>query len=207
MGNRAVIALKKSYVGGKLNENDLGVYLHWNGGRDSIEPFLDYCKIKEFRTPDKDNYGWARLCQIIANFFGGDGLSIGVDTLSRLDCDNWDNGVYLIEGWQIVGRLYFDGEEQDFYDHTEMLKDIDKSQPKDMQLGKEFFDAIPIQYHDLKIGDKVIYTDSYGNAGQGEVEQYQNEFAVRPVDMSDELPTFYVYLNRVKNLRKLANQN
>lgn len=32
MGNRAIITTKK---------RDLGVYLHWNGGRDSVGAFLD----------------------------------------------------------------------------------------------------------------------------------------------------------------------
>ena len=89
MGNRAVITTK---AGWQDKEHNLGVYLHWNGGRDSVEAFLKYCELKDFRSPDKDCYGWARLCQVIGNFFGG-GLSVGIDTVNRLDCDNWDNGV------------------------------------------------------------------------------------------------------------------
>ncbi len=61
MGNRAVIATK---------QKDVGIYVHWNGGRDSIEAFLLYCRIQCFRPPNEDIYGWARLCQVIANFFG-----------------------------------------------------------------------------------------------------------------------------------------
>lgn len=69
MGNRAVITASKDKD--IQNSNDIGVYLHWNGGRDSVEAFLTYCKLRKFRAPDKDNYGWARLCQVISNFFGG----------------------------------------------------------------------------------------------------------------------------------------
>ena len=133
MGNRAVItASKSSAVAGS---SDLGIYLHWNGGRDSVEAFLTYCKISGFRSPDVDNYGWARLVQVIANFFGGDGLSIGIDKCSKLDCDNWDNGVYIIRGWAIVDRQYFDGREQRSYDLEAMLLAIDERQPVGMQLG------------------------------------------------------------------------
>ena len=69
-------------------------------------------------------------------FFGGDGLSIGVGTCKHLDCDNYDNGVYLIKDWEIVGRDYFKGQEQKDYSLVGMLIAIDKSQPADMQLGE-----------------------------------------------------------------------
>lgn len=132
MGNRAVITTK-----GGDRKNKLGVYLHWNGGRDSVEGFLKYCDMRGFRYPEDDNYGWARLTQVIANFFGGD-LSIGIDICDRLDCDNWDNGVYLIEKWKIVGREDFnDGIEQKEYDLLSMVIDIDQHQPKGDQIGEE----------------------------------------------------------------------
>lgn len=112
MGNRAVITTSKSTD--IENSTDIGIYLHWNGGRDSVQAFLKYCELKGYRSPEKDNYGWARLCQVIGNFFGGE-LSIGIDSCCSLDCDNWDNGVYIIKDWKIVGRKYFDGIEQDNY--------------------------------------------------------------------------------------------
>ena len=39
MGNRAII---------KGENMTSAVYLHWNGGRDSVEAFLEYCKIRGF---------------------------------------------------------------------------------------------------------------------------------------------------------------
>lgn len=129
MGNRAVITTKEN-----LDNNGIGIYLHWNGGRDSVQAFLKYCELKGYREPDSDNYGWARLAQVIANYFGSDGLSIGIDKVNYLDCDNGDNGTYLIEGWNIVGRKYFDWKEQDVYPLEDMLKDIDSRQPEHSQL-------------------------------------------------------------------------
>ena len=129
MGNRAVITTKK---GDKKNK--LGIYLHWNGGRDSVEAFLKYAKMRGFRLPEEDSYGWARLCQVIANFIGGD-LSIGIDVAGELDQDNWDNGTYLIENWEIVGREYFHGVEQDSHDLKDMLYAIDEAQPEQDRLG------------------------------------------------------------------------
>ena len=35
MGNRAVITTA---------EKRIGLYLHWNGGRDTVEPLLKYCE-------------------------------------------------------------------------------------------------------------------------------------------------------------------
>lgn len=119
MGNRAVITTR---------DERIGVYLHWNGGRDSVEAFLTYCKIRKFRPPEQDDYGWARLIQIIANYFGGD-LSIGVNTLDRLDCDNGDNGTYIIENWEIVGRKYVTFAEQDARELKSFVKTINECQP------------------------------------------------------------------------------
>ena len=125
MGNRAVIATR---------EKKIGVYLHWNGGRDSVEGFLTYCKLKGYRCPEKDNYGWARLCQVIGNFFGGE-CSVGIDLYDRLDTDNGDNGVYIIENWEIVDREFFEGEEQDAYNLDEALETINKCMPVDEQIN------------------------------------------------------------------------
>lgn len=127
MGNRAVITTRSK---------DIGVYLHWNGGRDSVEAFLKYCKLKGYRPPELDCYGWARLCQVIGNFFGGE-LSIGIDKYDKLDKDNGDNGVYVIENWNIVDRLFISWPEQHEYDLISMLKSINNAQPEKERLSEE----------------------------------------------------------------------
>lgn len=130
MGNRAVITTTKK---------DLGVYLHWNGGRDSVEGFLTFCKIKGFRRPERDCYGWAYLCTVIGNFFG-DGYSLGIDKYEYLDTDNYDNGTYIIEDWEIIDREFFKGEEQQNYLLQDMLKDINSSQPEQLKITQEELD-------------------------------------------------------------------
>ena len=133
MGNRAVITIAKYDTNGKViekvDDNEIGVYLHWNGGYDSVNAFLKYCKLCGHREPEQDNYGWARLCQVIGNYFGGT-TSIGIDTCNHLDCNNWNNGVYLIHNWEIVGRVYHEGREQTNYDLREMLVEINNRQPE-----------------------------------------------------------------------------
>ena len=100
MGNRAVITW------GEKDSNAVGVYLHWNGGRASVRAFLDTCKARGYGSPVSDpSYAMAGLVAVIQEFFGATGLSVGVDVLGRLDCDNYDNGVYQVgEDWQIVDR-------------------------------------------------------------------------------------------------------
>lgn len=138
MGNRAVITTRE---GMEHPESTLGVYLHWNGGRDSVEAFLKYCELSGFRSPETDSYGWARFCQIVGNYFGGT-LSVGIDIVSKLDCDNWDNGVYVIENWKIVDRKFFSGLEQNQYGLKEFLIDLNNAQPEDMKLDEKVFDSV-----------------------------------------------------------------
>lgn len=101
MGNRAVITTAGATY------NDVGIYIHWDGDLEKVEAFLTYCKMKGFRSPEIDCYGFSYLCTILGNFFGN-GLSVGVDTLNHLDKDNHDNGVYYIKDWKIVSRSYED---------------------------------------------------------------------------------------------------
>ena len=96
MGNCAVITTP---------ERKVGLYLHWNGGRDTVEPLLRYCELQGYRAPSHDTYGWARLCQVAGNFFGGS-TCVGIGpytTDGRMDPG--DNGIYVIDGWKIVERL------------------------------------------------------------------------------------------------------
>lgn len=129
MGDRAVISDK--------NKN-LGVYLHWYGYREFVESVLAYCDLKQYRNPDVDDeYGWARLCQVIGNTLGGT-TSLGIGKFERMDTDNWDNGTYIIEGWDIKERLYQQYEDAKMKDPMfENLKYINEKQPKDEQLKDE----------------------------------------------------------------------
>lgn len=98
MGNRAVVTVDGSKV---------GVYLHWNGGIESVTAFLKAAKDLGVRSPVEDtSYFYARFAQIVGNFFGGT-TSVGIDSLERLDQDNGDNGVFVIDGaFQIVRRIH-----------------------------------------------------------------------------------------------------
>ncbi len=98
MGNRAVVSVEGSKV---------GVYLHWNGGIESVAAFLRAAKDLGVREPTGDtSYFYARFVQIAANYFGGT-TSIGIDALTSLDKNNGDNGHYIVgEGFKIVDRKH-----------------------------------------------------------------------------------------------------
>ena len=122
MGNRAVIAFVNDK--GEQDKNSVGIYLHWNGGRDSVEGFLQTAKDYGIRS---GSYGVARLTQIITNSFPGT-LSVGVDMLKNLDCDNFDNGVYWVDqNFDIVDREYISSpnfKEQQQYPLADFVKGL-----------------------------------------------------------------------------------
>jgi hypothetical protein len=118
MGNRAVI---------QMQGQDVGLYLHWNGGLDTVQPLLDVAKEYGLRG---DNYGIARLAQIAGNYLGGT-LGIGVSTIDRIHRDNFDNGTYVIDSqFNIVERLFTRGPEQQNHDYDEMKQDIKNANDK-----------------------------------------------------------------------------
>lgn len=100
MGNRAVITASP------LQTQGVGIYLHWNGGPESVLAFLDVARERGYRDPSRDDqYAMARLCGLICEFFGPGDSSVGIGPLDQLDCNNYDNGVYVIgEGWEVIDR-------------------------------------------------------------------------------------------------------
>ena len=119
MGNRAVITFDQ------YDPNNIGLYLHWNGGRDSVEGFLQATReLMQGRLGDRA-YGKARLTQVIGTFMGGN-LSFGMDLCKNLDCDNYDNGVYIVDSatMEIIGREFKPGIEQDSYKPDEIAEYI-----------------------------------------------------------------------------------
>jgi hypothetical protein len=124
MGNRAVI---------EIQDTGIGIYLHWNGGRNSVQAFLDVAKEYDVRT--SENYGTARLVQIIANFFGGT-LSVGIAPIEQLDTDNGDNGVYVIDkDFNIVERKFMRYPEQTTPSVEDMKLEIKEANDNFFALG------------------------------------------------------------------------
>ena len=146
MGNRAVV---------KPYNNHIGVYLHWNGGPESIDAFLTYCKLKKFREFE-DAYGLARFCQVVGNFFGGE-LSLGIEeAFEKKDyIGSLDNGIYEVRGWDVVDHITEENiEKTDLcpldtysYDNLDLVKAINASQPEKEQLDEDYLES---EYKKLK---------------------------------------------------------
>lgn len=101
MGNRAVITASTKRTGA------VAIYVHWNGGVESVLAFCHAAKARGFRDPaSDDSYAMARLCGLIHEFFGvNESTSLGIGVIDQLDTDNYDNGTYVIgKGWEIVDR-------------------------------------------------------------------------------------------------------
>lgn len=101
MGNRAVITNSTDKTSG------VGIYLHWNGSLEDVLAMLDAAKHRGYRDPAADSqYAMARLCGIAHEATGTKKeTGLGMGCLVNMDCDNWDNGVYVIgENWTIIDR-------------------------------------------------------------------------------------------------------
>lgn len=201
MGNRAII---------KPIDSNIGVYLHWNGGINSVTSFLEYCKLKGYRDfggKNADGYGIARFVQVVSNFFGG-GDSIGIETNVKEteDCaSGLDNGIYVVDGWDIVKRICGNDTVEN-YSVQDMLKSIDKAQPTKEQLGEEFFESELVNVSDLNIGDKVYVYDGLHNkynkhiiVGIGYKDDIVNGYNVENIPIIDK------YCNDNGSYRKNAN--
>lgn len=101
MGNRATVI----FWDGKENVSP-AVYLHWNGGPESVYGFLEELDRRHIRADQ--NYEAARFIQLVGEFFDHDkgcGLSLGVsngptaitpEALSEVQTDHGDNGFYIV---------------------------------------------------------------------------------------------------------------
>lgn len=161
-------------------DSNIGIYLHWNGGRDSVEAFLKYCELKNYRGLGQDSsYGLSRLAQVIGNYFGGS-TSIGIDDYNKVSTDH---GIYVVKGWEIVERYNYRVGEQRQHDLQEMLLDIDKAQPEKEQLG-DYLISEEIPTYDVKIGDTVFMEDFDGTyvkhlvVGFGKIKEKVNGYHV-----------------------------
>lgn len=103
MGNRALITLKPLTKENKV----IAVYVHWNGGIESVKAICEVCKARGFRTPAGDpEYALARFIGVWHEFFGvTDSTSLGVMLMDWNNAKGYwsDNGVYTIgKDWEIA---------------------------------------------------------------------------------------------------------
>lgn len=118
MGNRAVIALNG------YSDDTKGIYLHWNGGRSSIMAFLEFAKRDQ---PWIKESGVDKLISGI-HCFGVSAHKVELARCGELDCDNRDNGVYIVDtaSFEIIGRVFDRNEEQMNYTLDPFVEHIEE---------------------------------------------------------------------------------
>lgn len=101
MGNRAYIVLKQ-----KDQPVHPCIYLHWNGGPESVYRFVEY--LTAVARPNDPDYAAARLVQLIGNYFGGntslDLSAVATSGISELH-EVGDNGAFVV-GWDDKTKSY-----------------------------------------------------------------------------------------------------
>ena len=110
MGNRAVIV----FQGQRYRLSSLCVQLQWNGGRASIEGFLQAARQLNIRRPRREDThdhdrAIRQLGHLIGTYFFGYGVGFTTYVLPYADAhrNNRDNGVYVINAdFEIVERLH-----------------------------------------------------------------------------------------------------
>lgn len=194
MSNSAIIRFKDNYF--------CEVYLHWNGGIESIAGFLKYCELKGYRDGD-----FARFIQVVGNFFGG-GNTIYLEKFNS-DIDT-DNGIYLVYNWKIVNKKVDKNifTEQRF---KELIRIINSAQRKEEQLSEKLFDCKEVSVDDLKIGDTVfVYDNLYYNynerviVGKHEDKFYVNGFKDDTGSYETNINN-YISTNTIKRLKSLES--
>ena len=129
MGNRAFIGFEN---------NPINIYVHWNGGIESIKAFCDVAKERGFADPTYDaSYAMARLIGLIHEFFGvTNSSSLGVCTFSsaeeEIDAITYaDNGKYIIgKDWQIIRHYQYSYDDQEL---VELAMTLENSSDEDKQ--------------------------------------------------------------------------
>ena len=101
MGNRALIVMQTPSEKQPLVP---AIYVHWNGGIDSVEAICDICRERKYRDPASDpSYAMARMVGVWHEFFGvTNGISLGVMQYDG-EADQGDNGVYVLGAdWKVI---------------------------------------------------------------------------------------------------------
>ena len=121
MGNRAVITQSTA-------NNAPCIYLHWNGGADSVKGFLAVAKTFDISGTPKEQMDV--LAELLAkHFFKTEvGMTVYRYEYGRADTNNGDNGVYVVNSkWDLIDRIYAPYSEQKEWDSKEIAQEILKN--------------------------------------------------------------------------------
>ena len=101
-------------------DSDVAIYLHWNGGRDTVEPVLEVAK--EYGLTGDDT-GMNDLYKMFHNMIASDmAETVYIGTVPEYNGSaSGDNGTYIIDkDFNIIDRLDFERKEQQVYPFKEI---------------------------------------------------------------------------------------
>lgn len=153
MGNRAMVV----FADKDWKNLSCAVYLHWNGGPESIYCFLDEMDRRGIRVDDP-SYESARFVHIVGDFFDKDtitGLSLGLwngpkslDVANLGDFDT-DNGLYVVQRGYNEKTKKYTREVRRFKGYDEFMKEMTKDEvKKEMREAKNHKDGNGKKYVD-----------------------------------------------------------
>ena len=111
MGNRAVLTFNTA-------DNAPAIYLHWNGGRASVQGFIDAARALGLRhapTAAAQTHALDQLAELLARHYFRCNVGMTVYRLhyAGADRDNGDNGTYLLgHDLTIIERFYKRGPDE-----------------------------------------------------------------------------------------------
>lgn len=149
MGNRAHVIFANG-------QSDISpaVYLHWNGGPESVYRFLEETERRMGGRFGDTAYSAARFAQVVGDFMDQDGqggLSLGVvngperiDLESLAPYDHGDNGVYVIDGGTVrrFADPHYRGELRELSEIEVAAERIEADLSPYAPALREYFDSI-----------------------------------------------------------------
>lgn len=121
MGNRAIITTAPE-------KGAPAIYLHWNGGRDSVEGFLMAANHMHLYSITDDRERMDAFGKLIAeHFFNSEygKMNVYPHTMHSWHDDAGDHGIYVIDSdFHIVGRLFAPRTEQNAYSSMDIFHAI-----------------------------------------------------------------------------------
>ena len=116
-----------------------------------------------------------------------------------MDTDNWDNGTYIIQGWDIVERLYQQYPDEKLKDTMyENLRMINSKQPKEEQLEDKELQAFAKLW-------EVRNLDRLSDERRAEVEQRIKQEKRQSIER--DLEQFDKNEKKVKEMSKLIKKD
>lgn len=154
MGNRGNVVFVDNEGLGK-GEISPAVYLHWNGGPESVYAFLAEMDYRQIRH--EAGYEAARFCQIVGEFFDHDQygtLSLGVnngpteisaEALDKVWTDSGDNGFYVVNRAAGTMRRFngYPTMEELTLEEVEAERDTDEVATYAKEIGEQFRELAP----------------------------------------------------------------